>query len=435
MMTSLRGRLFAGLALVVVVIGAIGGGVAYDWAFDEAIEAQDTVLTQIAAVAARTNFKLNQTIPGGDLESQVTIRELGDKPTGTQTPALWLLKDGLHTDLFSASPSRVMLRTRSDGTRFVVAQPTSIRDEIARDSAIQALIPFAMLIPCLALVFALVIARSLRPMLDLAVAFDSRRGDDLSQVSIEGTLSELHPFIGSVNRLFERIQGLMEQQKLFIADAAHELRTPITALVLQAENLQQTELSQDGKVRLERLRDGARRTAHLLDQLLTLARYDADATKLVAMCALDVCAKEVVAELVPIASELSIDLGFDRIEPVIVAGDVVMLSVMIRNLIDNALRATPHGGQIDVSVFREGDLGIVEIVDSGPGIPEADLARIFEPFYRGSQPTTDGTGLGLAIVKRIAGQLRGNVELVNVRAGERSGLKAIVRLLLDEVRN
>ena len=291
MIHSLRGRLFIGLAIVVAVVGFIGGAIAYDWAFDEAIESQDTVLTQIAAVAARTRFENDHPISGGDLESQVVIRELGDRPNSADSRAMWLLVDGLHDVVEGSQRSRVMMRTRTDKSRFVVAQPTTIRDEVARDSAVQALLPFAALIPCLVFVFAIVIRRSLRPVSDLAARLDARRTDDLAEMEIGGTPAELHPFIGSINRLFVRIQTTMEQQRRFIADAAHELRTPITALSLQAENLEQIDMSPDGQGRLARLRDGARRTAHLLDQLLALARYDASPTTDRATAELDVCAK------------------------------------------------------------------------------------------------------------------------------------------------
>lgn len=428
MIHSLRGRLFIGLAIVVAVVGFVGGAIAYDWAFDEAIESQDTVLTQIAAVAARTRFENDHPISGGDLESQITIRELGDRPNSADPRAMWLLVDGLHDVVEGSRRSRVMMRTRADRSRFVVAQPTAIRDEVARDSAAQALLPFVTLIPCLVFVFAIVIKRSLRPMSDLAARLDERRADDLAAMEIEGTPAELHPFIGSINRLFVRVQTTMDQQRRFIADAAHELRTPITALSLQAENLQQTELSPDGQLRLARLRDGARRTAHLLEQLLALARYDAGPIMDAATTELDVCAKQVVAALLPQAAALAIDLGFDIIEPVVAKGDTIMVSAIIRNLIDNALHATPSGGKIDVGIFRDGDRATIRIVDSGPGIPDGDLDRIFEPFFRGARPSGDGTGLGLAIVKRIVDQLEGSVSLQNIAANGQGGLSAVVRI-------
>ena len=138
--------------------------------------------------------------------------------------------------------------------------------------------------------------------------------------------------------------------------------------------------------------------------------------------------KQVVADLLPKAAALATDLGFDTIEPVTANGDTIMLSAVIRNLIDNALHATPSGGKIDVGIFRDGDCAVIQIIDSGPGIPEGDLDRIFEPFFRGARPSVDGTGLGLAIVKRIVDQLEGSISLQNITVSGQSGLSAVVRI-------
>src|SRR6202030_1354992 len=147
------------------------------------------------------------------------------------------LQDGLHVTSFTARSMRVLLRTRPDGSRFAVLQPTDVRDDIARDMALRTLLPIAALVPCLLLVTALVIARSLRPMVRLAEDLDARRADDMAPLPQAGTPTELHPFIASINGLLERMKLMMDQQRRFIADAAHELRTPIAALSLQAENL------------------------------------------------------------------------------------------------------------------------------------------------------------------------------------------------------
>jgi len=156
-------------------------------------------------------------------------------------------------------PIRVLLRTRADGSRFAVAQPTAVRDETARDMALRTLVPIAALIPCLMLVTALLIAQSLRPMVRLASDLDARRADDMSPLLLKGMPSELHPFIASINGLIARMRLMMDQQRRFIADAAHELRTPIAALSLQAENLDPVDLPAAARHRLAALKLGMHR--------------------------------------------------------------------------------------------------------------------------------------------------------------------------------
>ena len=422
---SLRGRLLIGLTLMIGSTGLVAGAVGFRWAFDEAIEMQDSILTQIGALALKTRFQNDVPINSGvEAEAQVTIEELGDRPGGTaDARSLWTLQDGLHVVSRDQKPWRVLLRTRPDGSRFAVSQATAIRDDVARDSALHIVLPLAVMAPCLMLVIAMVVWRSLRPMVQLAEQLDVRRSDDLSRLSQAGTPRELHPFIASINRLLERIQALMEQQRRFVADAAHELRTPITAMSLQAENLSQTELPPESLDRLAALRSGARRTAHLLEQLLALARYDIDRKPEASVTSLDRCAKEVVSDVMATATERGVDLGFEIIEPALVRGEYAMLTSVVHNLVDNALRHTPQGGRVDIGVFRDGAQIILQVEDTGPGIPVGDLERVFEPFVRGSRPTEEGTGLGLSIVKRIVERLKGSVTLENV---PRAGLRVTV---------
>jgi two-component system OmpR family sensor kinase len=222
---------------------------------------------------------------------------------------------------------------------------------------------------------------------------------------------------------------LMDQQRRFVADAAHELRTPITALSLQAENLDSVELPEEARDRVAALRQGMHRTKHLLEQLLAVARYEAKPfAGEMQQVALDHVAKEVAADLLPQAADRGVDLGFAATEAVTVRGDPVMLATMIRNLLDNALRHTPHDGRTDIGVYRQDGSAVLQIEDSGPGIAAADLQKIFEPFFRGSRPEGEGTGLGLSIVKRIVESLGGEITLENIAGPGQSGVRATVRL-------
>ena len=431
MTRSLRARLFIGLTAVILLAGCVGGVFAYVWAFDEAIEMQDSVLIQLGSLLQNGSVKSDQSLRGVDKDAEVEIMELGiaTAPRGSaEDRQLWRLQDGLHLAARQDGSMRMLLRTRPDGSRFAVTQRTAIRDEIARDMALRTLLPIAALIPGLLLVTALVIARSLRPMVRLAEDLDARPADDMAPLQLAGMPSELHPFIASINGLLERMKLVMDQQRRFIADAAHELRTPITALSLQAENLAPVDLPAEARERLVALSEGMRRTKHLLEQLLALARHEAASSSEAALVPLDRAVKDLVADLLPDAARKGIDLGFEMIEPVATTGEPVMITAMIRNLLDNAVRFTPSGGRVDIGVFREDNDAVIQIEDTGPGIPSDEIDRIFEPFFRGSRPGEEGTGLGLSIVKRTVDRLDGSVQLENISGAGQTGLRATVRL-------
>jgi two-component system OmpR family sensor kinase len=417
MTRSLRGRLFIGLTAIIILTGAIGGTFAYRWAFNEAIELQDSILIQIASIAQAGSFGGGQPLHGVEEDTEVWLIELGKAPHGpADDRQLWSFQDGLDVATRAGQPMRVLLRTRADGSRFAVAQPTAVRNETARDMALRTLVPIAALIPCLMLVTSVLIAQSLRPMVRLADDLDARRADDMTPLPLKDMPCELYPFIVSINGLLARMRLMIDQQRRFIADAAHELRTPITALSLQAENLDLIDLPKAAQNRLAALKQGMHRTVHLLEQLLALARHEAHASERgeMPLVALDRAVKEVVADLLPQAINRCIDLGFELVEPLNVRGEPAMLAAMIRNLLDNALRYTPERGRIDVGVYRQDGAAILQIEDGGPGIAQGDMDRIFEPFFRGHRPETEGTGLGLSIVKRIVVGLEGSIALANI---------------------
>jgi len=436
MIRSLRGRLFLGLTAVILLTGTCAGVFTYKWAFDEAIEIQDSALIQLAGLAQNGGFYSGQPVHRIEEDAEVRLVELGRTPHGSlEERQLFELKDGLQTATREGQPIRLLLGTRPDGTRFAVVQPTAVRDKTAREVAFRTLLPIAALVPCLLLVAGLVVARSLRPIVQLAGELDARRADDVAPLPPADVPSELHPFIGSINGLLERVRLLMDQQRRFVADAAHELRTPIAALSVQAENLEAIDLPREAGDRVAALKEGMQRTRHLLEQLLALARHEAMPADRARMApnSLDDVAKAVVADLLPLARERGIDLGFELVEPLHVRAEQPILAAIIRNLLDNALRFVPQGGRTDVGVYRDDDTAVLQIEDTGPGVASADLDRIFEPFFRGSRPEGEGegSGLGLSIVKRLVEMLGGSIELENIDGPGRTGLRATVRLPLE----
>lgn len=431
MIKSLRGRLFVGLTAIILLTGIMGVVLAYNWAFDEAIELQDSVLIQLASLAQNSSNSLGQSLHGVEQDTEVWLIELGKTPPASADDReLFTMQEGLHVATWKNQPIRVLLKTRSDGTRFAVAQPTAVRDETARGVAFRTLLPFATLIPCLLVVTALVVAHSLRPMAQLANDLDARRADDMTALPLSGAPSELKPFIMSINALLKRTQLLMDQRRRFVADAAHELRTPITALSLQAENLGSIALSKAARERVALLKQGMHRTKHLLDRLLALARHEAAFSTPAQMpvASLDSETKQVATDLLPEATDRGIQIEFPLLEPLTVHSEAGTLATIIRNLLENAIRFTPPGGTVAVGVYREKDMAVLQVEDTGAGIASADMHRIFEPFFRGSQPEGEGTGLGLSIVKRIVENLGGEIALKNIAGPGRSGLRATVRL-------
>jgi two-component system OmpR family sensor kinase len=437
MMASLRARIYAGLAAIILFAGLAAGGTAFRWAYDEAIELQDEVLLQIGALAVSNPIKSGPVMERGiDTDARVIIEELGKPLPDVMAGMPRLpddLPDGLQTLGRGEHSWRILVLGRPDGSRIAVSQSTDYRDEIAHDSALRAILPLAALIPCLMLLVGVVIRYSFQPVARLAAQLDAKETDHLAELPTDGLPNELLPFIASINRLLERIGALFDQQRRFIADAAHELRTPVTALSLQAENLDRVEMHRDGRERVAALKNGIRRTAHLLEQLLALAKYEAGRAPEAPRTSFDNILKEVVADFMPRAQARGVDLGFERIDHVSVDADGVALAVLVRNLVDNAICHTPNGARVDVALFCDRDHAILRIEDSGPGIPEAEMPRVFEPFYRGAWSAEEGTGLGLSIVRRVAETFGGSVVLQNISAADRTGLRVTLRIPASNV--
>jgi two-component system, OmpR family, sensor kinase len=436
MISSLRARLFVGLAAFILIAGSVAGLVTFHWAFEEAIELQDALLLQVGALAAANRSQAADLPPdeGVDVDSRVVIEELR-QPLGSGSmhdaplPLRADVADGLHTVGADGRQWRVLVRTRADGSRVAVGQLTDYRDEIASGSALRTVLPFAVLIPCLMLVVGVVTGYSFRPVTRLAAKLDARAADHLTELPLDGMPEELRPFIQSINRLLCRIAILLDQQRRFVADAAHELRSPLTALSVQAENLGHPELPPDSQVRLAALQTGIKRTAHLLEQLLALAKYESHGAG-ARRTALDQVARGVIADLMSSAHDRAVDVGFERIESAEVRADSTALAVLIRNLVDNALRYTPDGGRVDIHIYAEGSRAVLRVEDTGPGICEHDLAHIFEPFFRGRRSNGDGTGLGLSIVGRIVKGLDGSITLENIPLPKGPGLRVVVTIPL-----
>jgi two-component system OmpR family sensor kinase len=430
---SIRLRLSFWLCLAITAAALATGTFSYYGAFDEANEMQDDILRQVAALVGQQP-KLAQVLAtsrkDADRESNLIVQPLLERAADGQAGAALALptalKDGLQTVEVEGEFYRVMAKTLQDGQRFAVSQQTQVRDEIARDSALRALLPWLILVPVLLLIVADLVRKMLRPVTTLATEVQKRGEQDLQPLPARNLPLEIRPFVTAINGLLGRVARAMDTQRRFVADAAHELRSPLTALSLQAERVEAAEMSPEARERVRTLRQGIERGRHLLDQLLSLARAQNGAAP-VASVSLHAICRRVLEDLLPLAEAKGIDLGMQPGQDAHVTGSETDLTALVRNLVDNALRYTPSGGRVDLVVAETEQHTLLQIEDSGPGIPAHERQRVLDPFYRvlGSQQT--GSGLGLSIVKMVLERLNGRIELSDATKFAH-GLSVTVRL-------
>ncbi|MFO1322910.1 MAG: ATP-binding protein [Burkholderiales bacterium] len=244
------------------------------------------------------------------------------------------------------------------------------------------------------------------PMRRLKTAIDARDSLDLTPIDPLQAPSELEPLIESVNALLARIEANFDAQRRFIADAAHQLRTPLAGLHSQTELALAARDAATVRGALERLEQSSQRAIRLANKLLALARAESVHAPAQDAVPLAPLARSIAAEFAPRAIEAGIDFGVDADDtaaPTLVRGDPLLVGELLSNLIDNALTYTPRGGVVTVHVRCAADgAPEIEVADSGAGIPENERERVFDPFYRGAEAQAGGTGLGLAIVRAIA---------------------------------
>lgn len=332
-----------------------------------------------------------------------------------------------------------------------IAQDLGARSARAEALALKAVLPFMALTPLLMLAVWWVINRALAPIERARRQVARRAADDFSPLDNQGLPTEVRPLVDELNALFGRAHTAFEAQRHFVADAAHELRSPLTVLKLQAQALRGQDAS--GPTRLEditRLNQGIDRAIRLVEQLLVLAREEAGSTQPSAVVDLDALLQRAVADVLPQARHKQIDLGLaepapgaagtaapphDQIPGQItghVNGQADALQTLLRNLLDNAIKYSPPGSQVDVSLARDATHCTLTVEDSGPGIPLADQPRVFDRFFRASTASAEvGSGVGLAIVKVIADRHGATVALG--RSARLGGLRVDVRLARSDV--
>ncbi|RFU48394.1 ATP-binding protein [Paraburkholderia sp. DHOC27] len=438
-MTSIRRWLLGWLIFGLAAASAIAGYGIFQTARVEASELFDyelrTVAVSLPATLASAHSASQSNPDFGDIADDRIVIEIWDRSGqlvyhSLNAPALGRYPAGIRTIERGDYQWRVFGLQQAE--RFIqIAQPFSVREDLARHLALHTLWPLWLMVPATIALVLLVVGRGLAPIRSLSHALSTRSVDSLQPLRLDANVPvEIRPLVDSLNDLLQRLSAASQAQRTFVADAAHELRSPLTAMKLQLQSAARDgTLKAEGKT-LERVEGRLNRIIHLVQQLLTLAREDAQPATSMKPVSLRRLGEQAVGDFSMIAEAKCIDLGLVCIEPAspddtyTVLAEQHSLSVLLSNLIDNAIRHTPDQGKVDVILRRAAGGVSFEVVDSGPGIPEHELARVLDRFYRGEGAQGQGSGLGLAIATRIAQRHHVTLTLRN-NAGT-SGLSAVV---------
>lgn len=300
-----------------------------------------------------------------------------------------------------------------------VGERADAREAVAEELAWQLLLPLAVALPLLAVALSLAIGRALGPLRALADAVATRDPERLEPVAVERVPREVRVLVDRLNDLFARIAASLERERAFTADAAHELRTPLAAIRAQAEVARAAAADAERRHALDAVIAGCDRAAHLAEQLLTLARLEAEGwAERFTGCDLTAVARAVLAELGQTAHSRGVALALDTPGPVTVRGDAALLHVLVRNLTDNALRYGASGGRVRVAVEAGAAGAVLRVEDQGPGLSPEARARVFDRFHRELGTGESGAGLGLAIAARVAALHGARLGLADGPGGE-----------------
>ncbi|MCA0327302.1 MAG: sensor histidine kinase N-terminal domain-containing protein [Proteobacteria bacterium] len=409
---SLRARLIGLLLLAVLVIGALQAGVAYRTARAETETVFDAQMARVAlslsgGMAASVLSDAPLLLGEGTQDFIIQIWR-ADGLMLYRTPTARLLPPQAvigFSDLRAGGTDYRVYALRTPTQVVQVAQGVATRRQVAGQLALRAVLPVVLLAPLLMLIVWGVVSRALAPLARVQGQVAARQPGDLAPLSTDGLPAELRPLVAEMNQLLARLAAAWDALQHFTSDAAHELRSPLAALRLQAQSLQRADGPEARQIATERLLAGIDRATRLVEQLLALARQEGSASAAPQVAVdLAVLARAAVADAAPEAARRGVALSLDAPTAVPAQGQPEALAVLLRNLIDNALRHTPAQAQVRVGV-RAADAGAgpsLVVEDAGPGIPPEERARVLDRFYRVPGSPGHGSGLGLAIVRAIA---------------------------------
>ena len=432
-MKSLRWQLaawFLGLITVIGILGGIGTGLV---SLNEENGLLDDQLRQIALSVGDTPSAAGESsriIAGANPDDRIVIHILDNQLNTIRNsdPSIQIPVED-DTGFTDHVSDNVQWRTFTLVTEFrvvQVSQETEVRTEAAFSSMINTVLPIALLIPLSWIFVGWVVNRLLRPLRSLVAALlESQTGSNV-KLNSKDIPSEVTPLVEAMNDLLDRQHELLEFRQRFISDAAHQLRTPLTALTLQMENLKRSVRGKTGAAPLRHMEQGLGRVSGLLGQLLKLARAEDPHLQTEASTVElgDACRASLV-DVYEMASTKKIDIGITADAKVLVRGDRLDVIMLIGNLLDNAVRYTPARGKVDVEILTADNEVVVNVRDTGPGIPGDALSLVFNRFYRHAPSKTEGSGLGLSIVAALAARNGAEVNLQN--RSDRSGIVASVK--------
>jgi len=292
-----------------------------------------------------------------------------------------------------------------------VAQPVDIRQRLAAHAAWRSVVPLLLTTPIAALAIWWLAARNLAPIERLAREVRTLDARSLAAVPADGLPDEIAPLASALNALLARLSSSLDSQRAFVADAAHELRSPLTALKLQLELLRRADDAETREAARIAIGEGIGRASRLVEQLLALARSEPDAVLPVERVDLAAVARQAIDDTTPFADSRSVSIALIAHGGACVKGDPVALNLLVRNLVDNAVRYSPTASRVEVRVRQQSGEVVLEVDDAGPGIPDAERERVFDRFYRRADAAGAGSGLGLAIVRSVASAHAATVRL------------------------
>ena len=413
---SLQVRISIALILMFLPLSIIAGAFSYYQTYHEAEELQDDLLRQTAAYI---NPKTTDYTQIGS-ENHILIQTFGQEDT---IPLSNTLGEGFHTikggvdddDDDDDDEYRAYVHQTPQG-KIAVLQETEYRDDLAATAAYQSVLPLLIALPLMILLTVWITYRAMRPVKTLSASLGQRRSDDLSPLDGEGVPSEIQGFVTAINQLLQRTGENIRRQQRFIADAAHELRSPLTALSLQAERLTKLPQSDEAREQTGLILQSIQRNRHLLEQLLTHARAQGSETQRnLTDISLQAQFRRVLQELMPLALDKQQDIGVAVENDLHIRADDTEIYTLIKTFTDNAIRYTPAGGRIDIGFSETPTTLTIWVEDDGPGIPAAERSRVTDAFYRILGTEQQGTGLGLSIADAIAKRYGGKLILADSR--------------------
>ena len=422
---SLQVRISLALICMLLPLSILAGIFSYYDTYHETQEVQDDLLRQVA------NY-LDPSDADDEKHSLDNDNKISVQFPNTPNPIVSLpekISDGLHTIQADDDDDyyRVYTRNTKQG-RIAVMQESDYREELAEMAAVQSILPMLLALPLIILLTVWITHRAMRSVKTLSNDLEQRQINDLSPMDTQNIPSEIQGFVVAINNLLQRTDENVRQQQRFIADAAHELRSPMTALSLQAERLNNMQLSAEAREQSALLQQSIQRNRHLLEQLLSLARAQApEIQRPKTLISLQNQFRRVLQELMPLALAKGQDIGVAVENDCQIHADDTEIYTLIKTFTDNAIRYTSKGGRIDLGFDETAEYLNIWVEDDGPGIPPSERQRVIDPFYRILGTEQQGTGLGLSIADTIVKRHQGRLKLADSRRFD-SGLLIIAEL-------